>query len=88
MLRHLVGPHLQRLDPDRGMAIKLVVAHTCGSEQTLKLGKLCIEVVDSPCAVWKADHVVVVVCHGLILVVPELTPECASNDSHSPSCSA
>jgi hypothetical protein len=34
--------------------------------------------------VWKADHVVVVVCHGPILVVPELTPKCASNDSHRP----
>jgi hypothetical protein len=53
------------------MAIKLVEAHTAGPELRLKLGKLSIEVVDSPCAVWKADHVVVV-CHGPILVVPEL----------------
>jgi hypothetical protein len=70
------------------MAIKLVVAHTAGPELRLKLGKLGIEVVDSLCAVCKADRVAVVVCHGPILVVPELTPKCVSNDSHRPRCSA
>ena len=57
MPRYFVGPCLQRLDPNRDMAIKLVEAHTAGPELRLKLGKLGIEVVDSPCAVWKADHV-------------------------------
>ena len=57
MPRYFVGPCLQRLDPNRDIAIKLVEAHTAGPELHLKLGKLGIEVVDSPCAVWKADHV-------------------------------
>src|SRR5262245_26247281 len=51
-----------------GYGHKLIVEHTCGPERRRKLGKLGIEVVASPCTVWKADHVVVVVCHGPILV--------------------
>ena len=70
------------------MAIKIVLAHTSDTEQPLKLGKLCIEVVESPRAVWKADHVVVVVCHGPILVVPSIHPNVLAMTVTAPSCSA